>query len=1310
MMGTKDDPGIIPRVGNEVFSRIKKSDPATKYTVSVSYFEIYNHDKIKNLLDPKTTASLKVREHPQRGPYVEGLTSLTINSPAELYAILAEGNKHRSVASTALNDASSRSHAIFTVTLTQIITLSKNNTTEKISRMHLVDLAGSERSKDANTSGARLKEGSEINRSLTTLGRVITALVEKSQSKSKHILVPYRDSTLTWVLKEALGGNSMTTMIATISPSPANYDHTLSTLRFATNVKKIENVAIVNEDPTTALIRSLREEIDRLQGTLSQRPPASEVDLEKIELREKLSATEKQLEKVNQEWQEKLEKAKDHQDDFKALGILSDPGLYDISAPSTPRPTSLKKLPYLMNLTEDPNASEFFTHTLQLGTTTVGSGNADLKLRGQPILEEHCFFTTELDSVENTYTVKLHPCKGALVTLNGETITSPTLLHSSSRVVLGSMYVFRFFNPMPSQQHRPINSPLVAKMKKEKVRSRRESGSLLEDSEIDSLDDHVFEGLYNRVVKSKQFRTSSMSSNSSRPEFFSPVATPPPRFLSPGPHQPSSHLRRLSRDSESVFSDDVTFYAFGDTPSKQASEQQQQQLAKKYTRKWKRQKEVWFVHQLLESLIHVKRAQITAMIFNLSVDQFQLMVIDDTGIQLSPYDDDEGALTSSSPSKAKFIIPPIQAGYCDKQLAIRFFNPDTELIHICSVANAERIVPQVNNLKALRDIVLSSKTPNYIELTAPYVSSRFPKRFSYVGKAEVPWPSASGKVLLIDVTSPYTYSVTGLIKLISVGGTSRYSIELGGMSPEEVIDVHCGVSIVKRRTAQEDDDFHKDQISVMVEPLLVTPVMQLQTQKGSLATVGSFIRFPSYFELPEIDSNAKVFSYSLLFEVHGTTRTKYLERLMSWDDMQEENLSIAQELEQEKQDLDTAAFPVTVNLQILEMDERGDYVPAQVVAYKPFATSQPATIVTADDSLDTYTLLHQGVQRRIRFEIITPEHIFEDAGNIAVNVHDLKLIDVFGMIVNESEYYGAGRRYANGKASDGEPPRVVGLKIIGKPSVDTQYMGGGFHRVRVECQWDTSEHSSKLLNHTTRENSLVQVQLGLKINVQNQQQLSFRFGVNVSIKPRASGTIWSVLFGRDTGNRTAVAGECSDDENETGSQSASKSTTNSIIFRVYRGWAGVPQNFADYRVMDSARKTHVPGEDVLVVEVESNRVVDSDSPDNKQGENGPLLESAEIETSVEGNANTTPDKSLHRVWKHRGVSLISEFWRFQKQKEHSLQLQDEDETSTLSEQDRLALQEIRAKLCNTKPQQQERESGAASPPSHGAVSEKRRLR
>lgn len=297
MMGTPDQPGLIPRTCEDLFQRIETSQsPDVSYNVRVSYFEVYN-EHVRDLLVPRTDPPhyLRIRESPSEGPYIKDLTEVTARNYTELMKFMRKGDVSRTTASTKMNDTSSRSHAVFTITLKQIHhDLSTDETTERTARIRLVDLAGSERAKSTEATGQRLREGSNINKSLTSLGRVIAALADPKQGgragkRKGRDVVPYRDSILTWLLKDSLGGNSKTAMIACIAPS--DYEETLSTLRYADQAKRIRTRARVNQDHLSAAerdkqIAEMAETIRALQLSVSQASVnrrESEVQSERME-------------------------------------------------------------------------------------------------------------------------------------------------------------------------------------------------------------------------------------------------------------------------------------------------------------------------------------------------------------------------------------------------------------------------------------------------------------------------------------------------------------------------------------------------------------------------------------------------------------------------------------------------------------------------------------------------------------------------------------------------------------------------------------------------------------------------------------------------------------------------------------------------------------------------------------------------------------------------------------------------------------------------------------------------------------------
>ncbi|KAK4871535.1 hypothetical protein RN001_015659 [Aquatica leii] len=429
MMGAQDNKGIIPRLCDSLFDLIaKRQSCELSYKVEVSYMEIYN-EKVHDLLDPKTTKqSLKVREHNVLGPYVDGLSQLAVTSFQDIDNLMAEGNKSRTVAATNMNSESSRSHAVFSVILTQTLTDTRSGVTgEKVSRMSLVDLAGSERAVKTGAVGERLKEGSNINKSLTTLGLVISKLADQSSGKNRDKFVPYRDSVLTWLLKDNLGGNSRTVMVATISPAADNYEETLSTLRYADRAKRIVNHAVVNEDPNARIIRELRQEVEALKEMLKHATGSPDIY-------KKLTESEKLYKEMSQTWEEKLEKTEriqgERQQALEKMGIsVQDSGI-----------KVEKNKFYLVNLNADPSLNELLVYYLK-ERTVVGGQGADIQLSGLGIQSEHCII-----SIEDGH-LFMEPFANARSFINGSQVTERTQLQHGDRIVWGNHHFFRINCP-----------------------------------------------------------------------------------------------------------------------------------------------------------------------------------------------------------------------------------------------------------------------------------------------------------------------------------------------------------------------------------------------------------------------------------------------------------------------------------------------------------------------------------------------------------------------------------------------------------------------------------------------------------------------------------------------------------------------------------------------------------------------------------------------------------------------------------------------------------------------------------------------
>ncbi|XP_071668426.1 kinesin-like protein KIF1A isoform X12 [Patagioenas fasciata] len=523
MMGKqeKDQQGIIPQLCEDLFSRINDTtNDNMSYSVEVSYMEIYC-ERVRDLLNPKNKGNLRVREHPLMGPYVEDLSKLAVTSYNDIQDLMDSGNKARTVAATNMNETSSRSHAVFNIIFTQKRHDAETDiTTEKVSKISLVDLAGSERADSTGAKGTRLKEGANINKSLTTLGKVISALAEmdsgpnKNKKKKKTDFIPYRDSVLTWLLRENLGGNSRTAMVAALSPADINYDETLSTLRYADRAKQIRCNAVINEDPNNKLIRELKDEVARLRdllyaqglgdiidnvsdfennndargAELSHRhdnlstvtnaiagiSPSSSLSAlssraasvaslhERImfapgseEAIERLKETEKIIAELNETWEEKLRRTEAIRMEREAL--LAEMGVAMREDGGTLGVFSPKKTPHLVNLNEDPLMSECLLYYIKDGITRVGREDAekrqDIVLSGHFIKEEHCLFRSDTKTGGEVI-VTLEPCEGADTYVNGKKVTEPSILRSGNRIIMGKSHVFRFNHPEQARQER----------------------------------------------------------------------------------------------------------------------------------------------------------------------------------------------------------------------------------------------------------------------------------------------------------------------------------------------------------------------------------------------------------------------------------------------------------------------------------------------------------------------------------------------------------------------------------------------------------------------------------------------------------------------------------------------------------------------------------------------------------------------------------------------------------------------------------------------------------------------------------------
>uniref|UniRef100_A0A3Q3LKU2 plus-end-directed kinesin ATPase n=1 Tax=Mastacembelus armatus TaxID=205130 RepID=A0A3Q3LKU2_9TELE len=495
MMGKQEEgqEGIIPMLCEDLFEKINEDSNKEElsYSVEVSYMEIYC-ERVRDLLNPKNKGNLRVREHPLLGPYVEDLSKLAVTSYTDIADLMDAGNKARTVAATNMNETSSRSHAVFTIVFTQRKHDNDTDlTTEKVSKISLVDLAGSERADSTGAKGTRLKEGANINKSLTTLGKVISALAEVVMCNNVcthcYIFDFCVDFVCLFFFKS--GGNSRTAMVAALSPADINYDETLSTLRYADRAKNIKCNAVINEDPNNKLVRDLKDEVARLKellraqglgdildtpiGSLTASPSSgslcSQGGLQSVtsiqerimstpggeEAIERLKESEKIIAELNETWEEKLRKTEAIRMEREALlaemgvAIREDGGTLGVFSP--------KKTPHLVNLNEDPLMSECLLYYIKDGITRVGQADAerrqDIVLSGAHIKEEHCIFRSERNA-NGDVIVMLVPCEGSETYVNGKRVEDAIQLRSGILHILHSNHVFRFNHPEQARAER----------------------------------------------------------------------------------------------------------------------------------------------------------------------------------------------------------------------------------------------------------------------------------------------------------------------------------------------------------------------------------------------------------------------------------------------------------------------------------------------------------------------------------------------------------------------------------------------------------------------------------------------------------------------------------------------------------------------------------------------------------------------------------------------------------------------------------------------------------------------------------------
>ncbi|KAH6840809.1 hypothetical protein B0I37DRAFT_438230 [Chaetomium sp. MPI-CAGE-AT-0009] len=1195
MMGYGKDAGIIPNICQDMFRRIgeMQQDKNLRCTVEVSYLEIYN-ERVRDLLNPANKGNLKVREHPSTGPYVEDLAKLVVGSFQEIEHLMDEGNKARTVAATNMNETSSRSHAVFTLMLTQKrFDPETKMAMEKAAKISLVDLAGSERATSTGATGARLKEGAEINRSLSTLGRVIAALADLSTGAKKKKgaagQVPYRDSVLTWLLKDSLGGNSMTAMIAAISPADINYDETLSTLRYADSAKRIKNHAVINEDANARMIRELKEELAVLRSKLGSGGgaggppvPAEEVYAEgtpleqqivsitqadgtvkkvsKAEIAEQLDQSEKILQDLNQTWEQKLAKTeeihKERESALEELGISIEKGFIGMSTP--------KKMPHLVNLSDDPLLAECLVYNLKPGATTVGNveSNADhqanIRLNGSRILHEHCVFDNAADG-----TVTVTPTEEAAVMVNGKRVTEPTRLHSGYRIILGDFHIFRFNHPMearaeraerqeqsllrqsitasqlqalertsPSPSPRPghdrslstaisdfsdsrSDSPFQRNGKESDWSfARREAAPAIlgTDQNFTKLTDEELNALFEDVQRARAERVNgrdgdedmeSMASYPVREKYLSTgtldnfsldtVLTMP---STPKQGETEDRLREMreemqtqlekqkdeyreqlkSAEAANVEVEEIkkekvrmeeTLVQIKADMQKQLEVQRREfeakiekldplkrpkanpklsedeiERAKVAVKHWRSRHYVRMAEAVLQHAATLKEAQIMSHELDEHV-VFQFTVVDVGHMLCSSYDMVLNGLTGEGDDIALEEAPKPCIG-------VRVIDYKHGVVHLWSI---EKLHDRVRQMRQMYQYLDQPEYAQHLSLDNPFIETCMPQ-YTLVGEVDVPLKAVfESRVqdFTLDVFSPHTSHAIGIIKLAlepssarAPSNTLKFNIvmhEMVGFAEREGTEVHAqlfipGISEDGVTTTQMIKDFDEGPIRFESVHSMSVPL----------------------FAPPQTTLRVAIFAKA---------SAMHLDKLLSWDDMRDgvphsrgkkrARISEAHFFTEEKHDL-------LARVQILEMNEEGEYVPVEV---------------NQTSELDGGTFqLHQGLQRRIAINLT---HSSGDA---------LPWDDVAEMRVGKVQLLDSA-----GKTPDmGSVTPDIPLKLASEPSF--QINANGTRSVSVAGQWDSSLHKSLLLDRVTADKYRVQMTVSWEISSEKLAE-PMKFSMNV---------------------------------------------------------------------------------------------------------------------------------------------------------------------------------------------------------------------
>ncbi|ELU38361.1 kinesin-like protein [Rhizoctonia solani AG-1 IA] len=1137
------DKGIIPLTCSELFARIDRQragDPHVNFVVEVSYIEIYN-EKVRDLLNPKNKGNLKVREHPSLGPYVEDLSKLVAASYDEMMTLMDEGNKARTVAATNMNETSSRSHAVFTLLLTmKRHDVDTNLDTEKVSRISLVDLAGSERANSTGATGQRLKEGANINKSLTTLGKVISSLALASSAepgkkgKGKLTVFP---KVLTWLLKDSLGGNSKTAMIAAISP--ADYDETLSTLRYADQAKKIKNKAVVNEDPNHLPADGALNPIARVTGgggaaseaTYDPTIPASEQKVQymakdgtvktvtKAELQEQLETSEKLMQSLNETWEEKLVKTqavqKEREAALEELGITVEKNHIGVHTP--------KRMPHLVNLVGRVDSEK----------------NLAIRLTGDNIKEEHCWF----ENNDGVVTLHGHP----------DSITvRKQRAKSSMHITLTAADLEALTQPSPGT--RPGSPTSDTDVDHDWNFALREAAlARLHglDPGLDSLPDEDINKLYDRITKLKTARDHTSkgrpeSSLSHADDVWSESGRPAPSDLTDDTSLEANGVEGSLRDMQTHLGDyearlgalaevseveedlraekeqmehalqvvqnqmkrllDIRAKGLAATEDDlkpfepQIYTARQLRLIRKVLDKWRSHRSFSMAETVLSNAVLVKEANIISK--ELEKEVSYNFTIASGGTLACPASALEGI---AGLGEFGDVADPILASRTQPSVGVKVLDKNNNAIYVWSLERLQQQLQRMRNLTAYSDRPSYSR---HFSSSEPFYDPP-PSGYSFIGNAMVslaPLSRRFSSTSTAPIFCRYTAEAIGSCRIDikvatvthpskSLGGstsTSRSSSPIPSTLPSgSKLRFTVSIDQVKGLSSVDFSSIHAQiRLSSFIGPAATQDEVYPSKALDMDTTTLSDLKFRQTFSVA-ITAKTLAFlrsSYAPI-EFFAQVRPTYLERLERWDELRELRMvnrpsgsngelrpmptNLPPMRRSESDFVVEQSHDVVVWAQIRELTAEGDYLPVPV---------------QSQGHLDPGVFcIHQGLQRRLTLTMVT------NSGRqlpwLQINrarAGNIRLLD------------------PRGQVQDSTSKDFYELKLLKDQPAELNT--DGTSTLTVNALWDSSVHDSLLLNRVTAANHRILIQVQWFVEVEScLEPVQFSMDLAVMIQGRDAG-------------------------------------------------------------------------------------------------------------------------------------------------------------------------------------------------------------